>query len=278
MGLRGASQVNGDDKEPYPVPTMPRGSILFAGLLRKLALRGSLFFRLLGEDMSMLRNSRSRAVVGVVLLIAMFPVAGVEALQARLQALAQSHDFDLQGLDKVGAETAVSATGNLAAQLRLLLAAYNHVVEGVAPSVQRVIILSAKQSVPHALVIKTTSHRGHQMVNARLQGLAGHRVTAALIVDTGASSLVLPDSMMAPLGFNDADLPQRQGQTVNGMVSGKTAQLASVSVGGAVARDVTVLFVADDRLGGVSLLGMSFLGRFSITMDEADSRLVLTPR
>ena len=222
-----------------------------------------------------------RAPLHALLLAVLFcaaPVSAADSLVSRLRALADSHGFYLQGIEKVGTEPAVSVQGELAAELRLLLAGYNHVVEGVPPSVQRVIILGVKQPSPRSLVTRTTRHNGSHVVNAALQGVVGFRVTAALIVDTGASSLVLPDSMMAPLGFTGENLAQRRGQTVNGLVMGRVAQLASVAVGDAVARDVEVLFVADERLGGVSLLGMSFLDRFSVTIDKTDNRLVLTPR
>ena len=228
------------------------------------------------------RIPRFRAAVRALMLVAMgwvIPAVGTaDALAARLQALAESHGFRLEGIEKVGSEPAVSAAGDLTAQLRALLAGYNHVVEGVPPAVQRVIILGAKQPAPRALVAQTTRRHGHHVVDAKLQGVIGHRVSTALIVDTGASSLVLPDSMMAPLGFNSDDLKEQRGQSVNGIVTGHAASLASVTVGGATAEDVAVLFVADDLLGDVSLLGMSFLGRFSITIDEAGNRLVLTPR
>ena len=207
-----------------------------------------------------------------------FPVAAADSLTDRLRTLADSHGFRLVGIDKIGLEAAVLASGDLASELRQLLAGYNHVLEGVPPTLQRVIILGAKQPAPRQLVTNTTRRQGQHIVQAALLGEGGQGLSVDLIVDTGASSIVLPESMIVPLGFDAQDLAQRSGQTVNGVVIGKTASLASVTVGGAVAHDVAVLFVADDRLGGVSLLGMSFLDRFSFTINKADNKLVLTPR
>jgi aspartyl protease family protein len=195
-----------------------------------------------------------------------------------LRTLADSHDFRLVGIDKIGVEAAVVRQGDLASELRALLAGYNHVVDGVPPLVLRVITLGAKQATPRQLVAKTTRCGGGQVVEANLLGARGQRLSVDLIVDTGASSFVLPESMMSALGFRAEDLAERRGQTVNGLVTGKMANLASVTVGGAVARDVAVLFVADEGLGGVSLLGMSFLGRFSVTINQADNKLLLAPR
>ena len=218
----------------------------------------------------------------LVVLCATLPAAGAEPLASRLRVLADDHGFRLEGIERIGSEPAVSAEGDLASELRQLLAGYNYVVDGVPPSVQRVIILGAKQAAPRRLVVNTTRHQGHHMVSASLIGVAGYRASVTLLVDTGASTLVLPASMMAPLGFDGEALEEQRSQTANGTVTGRSAQLASVAVGAAVLSDVAVLFVADERLGGVSLLGMSFLDRFSISIEEAvdpaHSKLVLTPR
>jgi aspartyl protease family protein len=216
-----------------------------------------------------------------VLVWALFlalPAAGVDSVAARLRALADSHGFRLVGIEKIGAETTLAVQDDLVSELRQLLAGYNHVLDGVPPTLRRVIILSAKQPAPRQLVAKTTRRQGQHIVQAALLGERGQRASVDLIVDTGASSIVLPESMMAALGFDAKDLAQRRGQTVNGVVDGKIASLASVTVGGAVARDVAVLFVADDLLGGVSLLGMSFLDRFSFTINKAENKLMLAPR
>ncbi len=206
------------------------------------------------------------------------PAPGAEALAERLRALAAAHGFRLQGIEKVGPESAVTADGDLGSQLRLLLAGYDHVVDGVPPSVRRVIIVGPRAAPPAGMVIETERRHGHHLVTARLRGVGGHGASIELIVDTGASTLVLPESMMATLGFRGEELEQRPSQTANGAVTGRAARLASVAVGSAVAEDVAVLFVADERLGGVSLLGMSFLERYSVTLDEVRSALVLTPR
>ena len=65
-------------------------------------------------------------------------------------------------------------------------------------------------------------------------------------------------------------------QTANGRVRAKTGTLHSVAVGNATARDVTVTFLEDKRLNGSRLLGMSFLQRFRMTIDDANSRIILT--
>ena len=99
-----------------------------------------------------------------------------------------------------------------------------------------------------------------------------------LMVDTGATRIVLPESMTRTLGFSDKDLKSGWTQTANGKVRTEQGILRSVQVGRAIVDDVAVNFVADEALGKNALLGMSFLGRFRITIDERNERLILMVR
>jgi aspartyl protease family protein len=109
-----------------------------------------------------------------------------------------------------------------------------------------------------------------------LTGADGDRVTVPMIVDTGASTIVLPSSLIARLGFDEEALADGLMETANRRVKGKKAILASVEIGQAVQRDVAVAFIEDDRLGGAMLLGMSFLGRYRLTIDDAENRITLS--
>ncbi len=111
-----------------------------------------------------------------------------------------------------------------------------------------------------------------------LVGPNGARIAASLIVDTGASAVVLPTLMMEPLGFKPEDLSPGVIQTANGAAPASRGTLAAVEVGGASVKDVAVTFLDDQRLAGHPLLGMSFLGRFRLTVDAADSDITLAPR
>jgi aspartyl protease family protein len=55
-------------------------------------------------------------------------------------------------------------------------------------------------------------------------------------------------------------------------------RLRSVQVGNARAEDVRVAFMQNRRLGDVLLLGMSFLERFRLTLDDARDEMILQPR
>jgi aspartyl protease family protein len=99
-----------------------------------------------------------------------------------------------------------------------------------------------------------------------------------LLVDTGASTVVLPNSMMEELGFKPNELRDGESQTAAGSVNVKLGQLYSVQVGHAHLRDVAVGFIDDDKLGEQPLLGMSFLGRFRLTIDDENNRVMLLTR
>lgn len=199
-------------------------------------------------------------------------------LVEQLRSLSDEHGFQVQGIDKVADAPARRASGPLNARLRVLLDGYNHVLEGTLTEVTRVIILSAKTKAAAGFSLQTSRKGAHHSVTTVLDGIPGRSVRTDLLVDTGASTLVLPASLMGTLGFSAEDLPERDAQTVNGRVSGRLARLAKVSVGGATVADVEALFVADDRIGESGLLGMSFLEHFTLTINDADSRLFLSPR
>lgn len=217
-------------------------------------------------------------LVGALLLAAVLPCLAAESVAARLSALSREHGFRVDGIERLRDTPAPRTTGDLSATLRVLLGDYDYVLEGPAMSPHRVIIVGVRRPAPSGMVVQTRRQRSHHVVDARLTGPSRRPAPASMIVDTGASSVVLPMSMMATLGFEAESLPDATSQTVNGPVTGKSARLARVSVNAAVAEDVAVLFVPDDRLGGVSLLGMSFLDRFTVTLDETRDRLLLAPR
>ena len=102
--------------------------------------------------------------------------------------------------------------------------------------------------------------------------------TLPLMIDTGATTLVLPDSMMSELGFTPSDLQDATSQTASGTISVKIGKLRSVKIGAASAENVEVSFIPDHQLRGHQLLGMSFLQRFKMTIDDANNELALLPK
>ena len=126
--------------------------------------------------------------------------------------------------------------------------------------------------------VATRRYGNHHVVEAILVGPRGDRRTLPMLVDTGASTVVLPSSMIEEFGFKPSELRGGVGQTAAGPVNVKLGQLYSVQVGQAHLRNVAVGFIDDDKIGKQNLLGMSFLGRFRMTIDDEGDRMILLPK
>jgi aspartyl protease family protein len=215
-----------------------------------------------------------------MLLIGISPTwAEAETLRTQLETLAAEHGFVVQGLDRLGPESARNAAGDLPTRLRMLLEDYNYVLMSDRPgAVDRLLITSAKmpaQTRAFNATIKTTRLGPHHQVETVLVGPNGVAFPVTLIVDTGASTLALPESMVSELGFVPEALQPGVSHTANDIVPIKAGILESVRVGPVSAAAVPVAFFPDDRLRGAKLLGMSFLSRFRVTLDEAENELIL---
>jgi aspartyl protease family protein len=110
--------------------------------------------------------------------------------------------------------------------------------------------------------------RGHFRVDARVDGRS-----IDLIVDTGASLVVINESSAARLGiFPRASDYVGRSQTANGVSKFAPVRLSRVEINGITVRDVDAA-VKPDELLKTNLLGMSFLSRVKWSYDRG--RLVL---
>ncbi|WP_434130475.1 retropepsin-like aspartic protease family protein [Methylocaldum sp. GT1BB] len=226
----------------------------------------------------MVRRLR-RFFLGMLLIGASPTWAEAETLRIQLETLATEHGFVVQGLDRLGPESARNAAGDLPTRLRMLLEDYNYVLMSDRPgAVERLLITSAKTPAQTRAInatIKTMRLGPHHQVETVLVGPNGVAFPVTLIVDTGASTLALPESMASELGFVPEALQPGVSHTANDIVPIKAGILESVRVGPVSAAAVPVAFFPDDRLRGAKLLGMSFLSRFRVTLDEAENELIL---
>ena len=96
-----------------------------------------------------------------------------------------------------------------------------------------------------------------------------------MLVDTGASSVVLTGKDAHVIGINPAstDFDVKMA-TANGVVLVAPVLLKEVAIGDIVVRDVRAVVVPEDRLQ-VSLLGMTFLSKLS-RFEVSGDRLILT--
>ncbi|MFQ5774552.1 MAG: TIGR02281 family clan AA aspartic protease [Kiloniellaceae bacterium] len=202
-------------------------------------------------------------------------------LQAQLRTLAEAEGVAVKGIERVGEASAREMEGgNLAARLKSLLFGYNYMLmHDSAGNIAEVRILGVERpaaAIPSRFAVPATRRGPHHEVDAVLVGPTGAWRQLPLILDTGASTIVLPASTIGRLGFRAADLEDGMAETAGGQVKAKVGRLASVTVGQAVVRDVAVLFIEDARIGGKALLGMSFLDHFRLTIDDAGQQIILT--
>lgn len=201
-----------------------------------------------------------------------------EALKARIEHLAARYGIAVSGTDHIGDEASRSGhatdPGRLIARL---LADYNFVLARDANGmVTRLTIIGLRTALarpdsqsPATPRNAVSPPKTEHYIDAVLTGPNGKPVDQRLLIDTGATTLVLPSSMATILGFPTGQLESVRVQTANGLASGALAKLRTVEAGGKTAREVAVTFVDDGQLGDKRLLGMSFLGRFLLTIDGA---------
>ena len=94
-----------------------------------------------------------------------------------------------------------------------------------------------------------------------------------MLVDTGASDVVVSASTAARLGLVRSERRSRTIQTANGRSRASPAVLTHVSFGGLIMNDVEALILAPEA-GEVNLLGESFLKRL-VSVEQRDGMLIL---
>jgi len=113
-------------------------------------------------------------------------------------------------------------------------------------------------------------------------GPNGHPQLVSFIVDTGATDVVLPASMIAKLGYRESELEPINVQTENGVTEGRRGFLRSLQLGGPERNDVlqrvAVMFMSDADTGGYALMGMSVFGRYNMTIQDAEDQIILVKR
>ena len=127
---------------------------------------------------------------------------------------------------------------------------------------------STQTSTNYRTVTLSSDKRGHFAVSARIDGRP-----VDLVVDTGASKIVLRETSAARLGiFPRASEYIGRAQTANGVARFAPVRLNSVEVDGITVHDVEAAVMPDDALHE-NLLGMTFLSRVKWSHDRG--RLVL---
>jgi aspartyl protease family protein len=119
--------------------------------------------------------------------------------------------------------------------------------------------------------ILTADAKGHFFANAAING-----VTLRFIVDTGASVVTISSEDAKRAGVLYLSGQKVRLQTANGVSTGYRIKLDTVSLGDITLHNVDAVVVEGNALGGVGLLGLSFLNRTEMRRDG--DRMSLTRR
>jgi aspartyl protease family protein len=223
------------------------------------------------------------ARVSALLLLATVPFAPATSapltVKEKLSEIARVNAFAISGLDRVGDEKVQVESDASVEQLSELLSRYNFaIITQPTGKIQHLVISGRKGDGKVPVLfnhIKTSRVGFHHQVEAKLIGPNGTALTIPLLVDTGSSTIVLPLSLAADLGFKANELVPGVTQTANGNAPVQAGTLQSVTLGTITRKGVAVSFVDDERLGTAKLLGMSFLGHFKLTIDDERQELIL---
>jgi clan AA aspartic protease (TIGR02281 family) len=239
---------------------------------------------------------RGFPVLCLLLFAPAVPAGGTVHVAEELERLSAEHGFTVVGL--AATEDALGrADGDaLYPRLRRLLEGFDHViVQGADGNVERLIILGEKVPLAPAsqapetaaegeapgeggIVLPTQRDGSQHSVTASLEGAGGKRLDRVLLVDTGADYVVLPSTMLGPLGLPPGELKQTEMQTANGKVTARIGTLPGLWLGGQRIGNIQVAFIEDGKLGSGGLLGMSVLGRYTVTIDDEKGNLTLTKK
>ena len=111
-----------------------------------------------------------------------------------------------------------------------------------------------------------------------VEALLNNKVRASLLVDSGASHVVISEEIARQLGIENLDeKPRIHATLADGSVSTCiSVTLDSVEVGNSRAKNVkAAVSKTPPGVGLDGLLGMTFLGNFHVKMDAKDNSLIL---
>jgi clan AA aspartic protease (TIGR02281 family) len=125
--------------------------------------------------------------------------------------------------------------------------------------------------------IEVSEEKGHIFVNAILN----KKVNVRLMMDTGASLILITNKVAKELGINTTYIHKRmlKMELADGRkVDAQFISLKSVSVQGVEVTDVDAAVLLED-IGDIAfkdgLLGMSFLNKFNFKVDQNNKQLIL---
>lgn len=246
------------------------------------------------------------ALIVLVIAVGLVPLlarAGQQTdIYTELMRLSSTEGFAVSGAQMLEGAQGWIEEGDVYSRLQGLLEGVDHIiVQGEEGNVLRVIILgndvdqagsdplgatgatgsgddAAKLDEDDGRIVLKTRRKGKQhLATVSLESKSGRRIQRTLLIDTGASSVVLPSSLIGQLGLVSRKLEQLEVQTANGKTNARVARLPAIWLGSQRIESIDVAFIADHKLGSAGLLGMGVLGQYQLTIDNDADLLILSP-
>jgi aspartyl protease family protein len=127
---------------------------------------------------------------------------------------------------------------------------------------------AAPESSGYREALLRADGRGQYAADALVNGL-----TVRMLVDTGASDVIISASTAARVGLVPSGGRMRLIETANGKSTAWPALLSTLSLGGLYMSDVEALILTPEA-GEVNLIGESFLKRL-VSVEQRDGMLIL---
>ena len=137
----------------------------------------------------------------------------------------------------------------------------DRLLAGLTPG--RAVVTTTRDGVQEVILSKSMS--GHFETDATINGGSVH-----MLVDTGASSVVLSNADAQAVGINPGSLNYTVSvMTANGRTSAAPVQLSEIAIGPITRRNVSALVAQEGQLDQ-SLLGMTFLSTLGSLQMQTD--------
>lgn len=169
----------------------------------------------------------------------------------------------------------------------LILSSSKHPNDAIAP-LRKAVALDEEDDDARALLQRLTRAAGKPIYLIKLQKVGmslfadvvvNEKVRTKLVVDSGATSVVISNDVAKRAGVNLASARDVAFGSASGEATGRKVRLNSIRVGDAKLLDVeAIVHDIPSQDGEAGLLGMSFLSHYKVTLDSDHAELWLVNR
>lgn len=181
----------------------------------------------------------------------------------------------------------VPDSNSLYYELGLILSSSKRPSDAIAP-LKKAIALDPDDEDARVLLERLSRAAGKPLYLIKLEKVGmsffanvviNEKVRAKLVVDSGATSVVISNDVAKRAGVNLAAAPEISFGSASGEATGREVHLNSIRVGDAKLSDVkAIVHDIPSQNGEAGLLGMSFLSNYKVTLDADHSELWLVSK